>query len=108
MIYPYKCAKCNHEWPVAKWVSEIDNPEICPSCESNDTIRQIANRFYFSGTDEKTEYYPAFGQYVTTRSQRKELMRKHGVEEIGNTSPESLHAWSEKTINDKCDKRWAE
>jgi hypothetical protein len=45
---------------------------------------------------------------VTTRKQRKELMRKFNVEEIGNEDVESLHKRSEKAIEEKCEKRWAE
>lgn len=107
MIYPYRCSNCNHEFTVTKRVADIDSAEACPQC-AGATERQLATRFFFSGTDEKTEYYHAFGQYVTSRKQKKELMRKYNVEEVGNEDVESLHKRSETVIEEKCAKRWAE
>jgi len=108
MIYCYECQSCGHAFESVKSVRDIDSTEICDSCGSSSTRRVIARNFYFHGTDEKTEYYHAFGQYVTSRKQRRELMKKYNVEEIGNEDVESIHKRNEADIEARCERRWAE
>jgi len=110
LIYPYICIACGHEFEVTKRIAEIDNPENCASCKSADTKRTIARTFHFYGADDwnKAEYSPAFGQIVKSNRHKKELMRKYGVEEIGNEDPNKLHASSEKQIEEKGARRWNE
>jgi len=62
--------------------------ELCPDCQKE--MRRIYSaNLEFLGTKVKdAEYYPSFGQVVKSDYQRKELMKKHNVIEVGNEKPD--------------------
>jgi putative FmdB family regulatory protein len=109
-IYPYECDECLNEFEVAKRVSQIDDEEECPKCESFETRRTIAKQQSFYGADQWDcmAYDPAFGQVVKDNNHRKRLARERGLVEVGTESPDKMHkhyeAQREKEIADRWDK----
>lgn len=78
-IYPCECKACGHYDEPWLPVSEYDKlPECCG--------QQMARVFTapFVVEDMKPYKSPIDGQWVTTRSQHRDHMKKHDVVEVGN------------------------
>lgn len=88
MIYPYACKLCNHQFEVIKSVRDIDNPEACAECGSEDTERRIAMDQSFSkiaAADwDRARYSPALGKVVKNDAEERKIAKSKGMIEVGN------------------------
>lgn len=108
IIYPYQCKACDHAFEVIKPIAAIDNPESCPKCSSPDSQRYIARTHFYGASDwDRAEYNPAFGKIVRNAQHRKELAKRHGMEEVGNEPVESLHKHYDTERERRIDESWA-
>ena len=106
MLYGYKCDKCEKEFDVTKHHSKYKDPEYCPSC--NEEARRLFGRTELSVDKMQPEYYHAFNEVVRNRQHRKELIKKHGMVEIGSEKPKNMHAHFEKTREERHKRSWGE
>lgn len=105
--YPYECNDCASKWDVIKTVADIDLVESCPKCQSTSNHRYVTNFTFYGASDwDKAEYNPAFGKIIRNAKHRKEEARRLGVEEIGNESPDKIHAHYEKQLDKQIDDSW--
>lgn len=106
--YPYTCSHCNADFSVFKRVAQIDTAESCPSCGAADTRRTIAKVAIERSSAVQPYYEPALGTVITSKSHKQRILRARGLEEVGNTNPDTLFrdgdAAREKRINDAWDK----
>ncbi len=97
MIYAYRCPECAHDWDVWKPAAEFDRPEVCPTCSAAGT-RLICAPVGFCGEkiqDREAEFNHGLGAVTRNKAHRSALAKQKGLEEIGNTSAESLHTQAE-------------
>lgn len=94
MIYPYKCAMCEHKWEVPKFVRHIDMPELCPKCSSQG-IRYISRTSFYGAKVEEAEFNHGLGCVTKSADHRKQLAKQRGLEEIGNEPIENIHKHSD-------------
>lgn len=108
MIYEYLCdnVNCNKRFDVVKPAKESRNAERCPKCEANATRQFTSNIQIVGASVIDAEYYHAFGKVVKNKRHRKDLMKRHGVEEVGNEKPETIHKHFDKTRATKREKNW--
>ena len=93
--YPYACRE-GHRWDVIKRMADIDHPEACPTC--GDTgMRQVA-RVNFNGAGDwnRTEWNAGLGCYTKGSKHIAQICKERGLEEVGTTSPETLHRKAEE------------
>jgi len=95
MIYPYECNKCGNTFDVYKRISEIDNIETCPSCESecDSSCRRIAAGFFNGEKQEDAYYNPALGQVVKSTKHARQIAKQKGFIEIGTETPDTIHKY---------------
>jgi hypothetical protein len=55
---------------------------------------------------QHAEYNPAFGRVVRHRQHREELAKRHGMVEVGNETPETLHKVHDQAREEKARKAW--
>jgi hypothetical protein len=72
-------------------------PEKCADCG------QLARRVFLTSRpivdNTQPEYYHALGKWITSKSQRKEEMKKNGLIEVGNEKPETVHKEAQKQLD---------
>jgi putative FmdB family regulatory protein len=90
-IYPYKCLECSYIFDVIKPVSQIDKQENCLHCQGVLLERVIALSAIEKSSAVQPYYEPALGCMIKSKSQKQKVMKKLGVEEIGNTSPDTMY-----------------
>jgi putative FmdB family regulatory protein len=91
MIYPYRCKSCSTEFEIIKAVADLDREETCPKCSCIGE-RYIAQTHFYGASDWQGERYnPGLGCVVKSNKHIKEICKQRGLEEVGNTSPETLH-----------------
>lgn len=77
-IYVYKCPDCKHMWENMRRINDRTNEE-CGACKVKAAIVITA-----PARPVVYDYYSEnLGAYVTGPKQKKELMRKKGMEERG-------------------------
>lgn len=103
--YPYFCKSCEFDFDVTKRISEIDEVEICPKCDE-ESVRLVALCAIEKSSAAQPYYEPALGCVIKSKSQKKHILREKGLEEIGNTSPESLYKQLEIPRQKKLEKSW--
>ena len=106
--YPYRCKSCEHEFEVIKPIAAIEDPESCPECKADGAERYIGRTHFYGANDwDKAEFNPAFGQIVRNGQHRKELAKRHGMEEVGNESVEKIHKHYDSERERRSDESWA-
>ena len=82
-LYDYRCRACGVETEVYRSVSAADTPpEHCGAA-----MEQFHSRAPMGSVQAETHYLcPATGQKVTTRKQRLETFRKHGLADVSDMS----------------------
>lgn len=101
-LYPYHCKDCEHDFDVAKSVADIDQTELC-QCGSNNTVRNIALVSIEKSSAIQPYYEPALGCMINSKSHKQRILKDRGLEEVGNTSPDTLY----KNIEQEREKRVA-
>jgi len=108
-VYPFRCTKCEHEFDIVESIKEYSGKATCPKCGYETTERLWSADIYFSGTSvQNAEYNPAFGGIVKNKKHRDELAKRHGLVEIGNEKPETIHKAAEQAREDKRKRIWDE
>jgi putative FmdB family regulatory protein len=106
--YPYKCHECSHGFEVIKLISDIERQENCPFCKGIIVERMIALSAIEKSSAVQPYYEPALGCIIKSKSQKTQVMKKLGVEEIGNTSPETMYKDLEVQREKRIAREWDE
>ena len=107
--YEFFCKKCDSVFEVVESIKEYDGDGECPTCRNISTERILSAKIHFIGAAvESPEYNPAFGKVVKNKHERKELAKRHGLEEIGNEKPENIHKKHHADRIEKLKKSWDE
>lgn len=99
MIYEYHCERCEKNFDVMKHHDLHRRQEYCPDCKAIGVRRYRIARPIIDKT--QAEYYHSLGTVVKNKHHRKELMKIHNLEEVGNERPETLHKEADKTLESK-------
>ncbi len=105
-IYPYECQDCNKDFEVAKRMADIDAEEMCRDCASTNTKRTIALAAIEKSSAVQPYYEPALGCMINSKSHKKQILKDRGLEEVGNTSPESMYKHLEVPREKRIAKSW--
>ena len=91
-----------------KSVKDIDCPEACVSCNSENTRRTIARTQSFSGANDWTtaHYSPALGRVVRSNLEARRLAKERGLVEVGTEPVERIHSHYDKARAEKADKNY--
>jgi putative FmdB family regulatory protein len=80
-MYDYRCAYCGDSW---EQLARIEQTVYCDRCPETRAERLIsAPAVIQDNLDARSYYDDGLGARITSRSQRKALMRAKGVEEVG-------------------------
>lgn len=106
MHYPYRCPECEHQFDVAKSLSDIDLDEVCPECEAicSKKNRIVASGYFYGEKVEDSVYDPVFGCIINSSTHRRTLAKERGWEEVGNECPDKMY---DKLERDKSEKQEA-
>lgn len=105
-LYPYECQSCHHHFEVAKPLLEIDLDELCTECDSTETKRLIALSAIEKSSAVQPYYEPALGCVINSKSHKQQILKERGLEELGNTSPESMYKDLEVPREKRIEKSW--
>ncbi len=95
--YLYKCKSCGQKFDIIKRVADIDRVEAC-ECGSTETTRLISLSAIDQSSCQQPYYEPALGCIVKSKGHKQRILKQRGLEEVGNTSPETLHKdYTERT-----------
>ena len=106
MLYEYKCDKCEKKFDVIKPHTEHRRVEKCEAC--GDVSRRLFSASELNIDKMQPEYYHAFKEVVKTRRHRTELIKKHGVTEIGNEKPKNMHENFKRQRDQRRNQTWNE
>ena len=88
MIYEYACDSCVRQFEVEKSMRESGQLEVCLKCGA-EARRLWSHKIALHKTKVKdAEYYHSLGRVVKNDRERSELIKRHGLIEIGNEKPE--------------------
>lgn len=106
MIYEYACDSCVRQFEVVKPMNEASRREVCNDCGS-EARRLWSSKVELHNTKVKdAEYYHSLGTVVKSDYHRSELIRKHGLIEVGNEKPNRARYHMEKDRKERIRKRW--
>lgn len=105
-LYPYECEDCCENFEVAKPLATIDDQETCVKCSSPNTKRNIAISAIEKSSAVQPYYEPALGCMINSKSHKKQILKSRGLEEVGNTSPESMYKHLEVPREKRIAKSW--
>lgn len=101
MLYDYECEKCDKREEIIKPMANASDPEFCQSC-GNRLIRIYSSNIHLTGTKVKdAEYYHAFGKVIKNDYERSEEIKRRGVIEVGNETPENTRKYTERYRKEK-------
>ena len=106
MIYEYQCQECEKHFDIIKPVSEYNTLEICKLCDR--PMQKVLSIKMTMVDKTRPEYYHSLGKWVKSKHHRKELMKIHNLEEVGSERCDTIHAESEKILQHKLAKKWAD
>jgi hypothetical protein len=107
--YPYRCSdpSCDHCFEVVKCIADIDLPEVCETCKAPAT-RYIGRTHFYGASDwDRAHFNVGLGCECRSHKHASQIARSRGLEECGNTSPESIVKDADKTRQRRIDERWA-
>lgn len=105
--YPYQCEQ-GHRWEVVKSIADIDAPEACPECSSVGS-RYIGRTWFYGASDwDKAHFNVGLGCECRSHKHALQIAKSRGLEEVGNTKPDTIHEHGERTRKDKWERSWAE
>lgn len=103
--YPYVCKDCGREFDIIKRVSDIDQVEVC-ECGSENTYRTIALVSIDKTSAAQPYYEPALGCVIKSKQHKSRILKQRGLEEIGNTNPDTLYKDNELRKQKERDREW--
>lgn len=104
--YLYRCLKCKDDFDVIKRIADIDQTELCVRCGSDDTARIIVAPNLDKTSMSQPYYEPALGCMINSASHKKRILKQKGLEEIGNTSPDTMYRNLELETKKRIAARW--
>lgn len=104
--YDWNCEKCDKEIEIVKSIKEYTSDEHCPDC-GNPMQRIFSHNVQFIGTAvQDAEYYHSLGTIVKNKHHRSELIRKHGLVEVGNEKPDRARYYMNRNRLEKIAKAY--
>lgn len=87
-IYTYECPN-GHRVETQRRIADRRDPLECDDCGENATITITPVNFenVMGAADFPGYHCPVTGGFVDSRVKRKEIMKRHGLEEAGDDSP---------------------
>lgn len=81
-LYDVRCPSCAVTWET---LGRVDAVIVCPTCGRHAARLISAPVVIADNLDARAYYDDGLGAKITSRSQRRRLMRQKGVEEVGGT-----------------------
>ena len=107
MRYPYECKTCHFEFDVIKSYKDIDILEPCEKCGGETRRLVIGGTGFYGEKDwDNPRFEPSLGCMVKNRSEMKRIVKSRGLEEVGNTSPETMHKMHKQEQENKRQKAY--
>jgi len=88
MIYPYECNNCSS---TVEHIRPSSMHTHCETCQCGGVMRQVFSIQKPIVDDMEATYYTALGTVVKSKRHRSELMKRHGLIEVGNERPATIH-----------------
>lgn len=108
MVYEYACDQCVRQFEVIKPMSECSSIEVCEKCGA-EARRLWSSKIELHKTAVKdAEYYHSLGRVVKNDRERSELIKRHGLVEIGNEKPDRARHHMNKDRLERIKKRYDE
>ena len=109
-LYEYLCHQCEAPFDVARPISAIYDPAVCPKCEATNgkAQRQLTRTHFYGAAVEDASYDPGLGMVVKSSKHRKDEAKARGLIEIGNEKPEVVHKYFDDKRTEIREQRWAE
>lgn len=106
-FYPYVCQD-GHTFEVAKAISQIEREETCATCGkvAERGIALPAPVSTTAGDWNRVEYNPGLGQWTKSWKHGREIAKRKGLVEVGNTSVESIHKTHDQAREEKREQRY--
>lgn len=104
--YDYNCEKCDTTATFVRSIHVGPKPEDCHVC-GNPMNRVFSLPLIIGAAVESAEYNPAFGKVVKNKRERDELAKRHGMIEVGNEKPQTIHKEAERTQQENRNKKWS-
>lgn len=102
-IYPYSC-ECGENFDIVKSVAELDKSEVC-GCGK--TARRLIAASAVDKTSCAQPYFePALGCIIKSKGHKQRILKQKGLEEVGNTSAETLYKDYTKATQERIAKSW--
>ncbi len=107
--YDYQCNGCSKTFDVVKRLAELDRPEPCPACQSEQTARYFVRSYFYGASDwNKLEYNPGLGQWVKGGSkERARICKERGLIEVGNEDPDKVAKYQDDKLNTILEDNWS-
>jgi putative FmdB family regulatory protein len=106
MIYEYACDQCVRQFEVVKAMSESGRIEVCEKCGAQARRLWSAAIEHVGAKVKDAEYYHSLGRVVKNDRERKEIIKRYGLVEVGNERPERARYHMEKDRKERIRKRW--
>lgn len=104
--YPYLCQNCNHRWDVVKSVRQIDDREMCPTCQSLDNRRYLTPVNFNGASDwDRAEFNPGLGCIIKNQKHRERVAKERGLVEVGNEDVSKFVTSQERQLAKETDAR---
>lgn len=87
-------------------MSDIDTAESCEACGSGSVQRQIASSAFERSSVFEPYFEPALGCKIVSKSQKAQVLKRKGLIEVGNESPESMYRNLEVPREKRIAARW--
>tara|TARA_R110000796_G_scaffold99871_1_gene208285 strand:- start:1121 stop:1453 length:333 start_codon:yes stop_codon:yes gene_type:complete len=105
-LYPYLCKICSYGFDIAKPLNKIEDIEACQKCGCVETQRMIALASIEKSSIYEPYYEPALGTVIKSKSQKEQVMKQLGVEEVGNTSTDTMYKDFEVERENRIKQSW--
>lgn len=106
--YPYQCHSCSAEFDIIKSVDHFDREEQCTKCGGKDLVRYIAKSNLEKSSMVQPYYEPTLGCIIKSKSQRAQILKDKGLEEVGTTSADSMYKDLELQREKRLAREWDE
>lgn len=87
-LYTYRCSKCQKTQDAIRSISDRKNGPICCNTQTKQILTPTMIDPILLGAGTYQGYQcPITDEYVTSRKQRKEIMKRHDLVEMGDDKP---------------------
>lgn len=87
MIYEFLCKKCNVIDEIIRHHMDLEEPVICPDCNSEMKRHYVPVTVKTQG-ESIPYFHPALGQMVKSDSDAQDIAKSRGLVEVGNEDVE--------------------